>query len=63
MPQQYELESTLSGSSRKEFVWNFHRLPKLIYEPFVWGKEDQVDWRTMKHSRKPTFIRRMSPIR
>ena len=62
MPQQDQLDSTLSASNRKELVWSFHQLPKLVYVPLVWGEEDKVDWRMMKHSSKKASLRRYSVL-
>ena len=51
MPPQEELDSRAMTTKTM-----FHRLPKLIYVPFVWGEEDKAVWRAMKHSGKRYLV-------
>ncbi|KAL8730678.1 MAG: hypothetical protein Q9166_003870 [cf. Caloplaca sp. 2 TL-2023] len=30
-------------------MWALHRLPKLVYAPFIWGYEDKAMWNSMNH--------------
>lgn len=33
--------------TQEQNAWAYHRLPKLVYIPVIWGEEDRSVWRDM----------------
>jgi len=43
----------LRGQERtNERLQMYGRLPKLVYDPYVWGAADKAIWKAMKHTGK-----------
>ena len=52
MPHKLSRENIAKDPNRAEaakVVWGFHRMPKLLYVPFVWGPRDQAQWDAIPH--------------
>ena len=50
MPHQPGFNKFKASDDRRACIYDYNRLPKLIYEPFVWAEEDRAEWIKTGHS-------------